>query len=76
MSSSTPSWDNTQSEMIRKYLEYFCSMKENGLEDFKDNFEKSYLRGIEERVAIYSAEAAEGLTKLKFEEGSDILKKY
>jgi len=51
-------------------------MKENGLEDFKDNFEKSYLRGIEERVAIYSAEAAEGLTKLKFEEGSDILKKY
>ena len=62
--SSQPSWDNTQSEMIRKYLEHFCAEKDGSLDDFKDDFDTAFLRAIEERVAIYSAEAGEGLTKL------------
>jgi hypothetical protein len=64
--------------MIKKYLEYFCLQKQGSLESFKDEFASSYLRGIEERVAIYSVEAGEGLTKLQIEGSSsdELLKKF
>jgi hypothetical protein len=58
------SWDGTQSELIKKYLEHFCSTKNGTLESFKEDFEQYFLRQIEERVAIYSADASEGLMKL------------
>jgi hypothetical protein len=57
-------WDTTQSDLINKYLEHFCSEKNGSLESYKEDFESYFLRAIEERVAIYSAEASEGLTKL------------
>jgi hypothetical protein len=33
------SWDGTQSELIQKYLERFCSTKNGTLESFKEDFE-------------------------------------
>jgi hypothetical protein len=75
--SASPSWDNTQTEMIRKYLEHFCQAnKDLSLESFKEDFASSFLKNIEERVAIYSAEAGEGLTKLQKEGAGDLLRKY
>lgn len=38
------SWDNTQSELIKKYLEHFCSTKNGTLESFKEDFESYFLR--------------------------------
>ena len=52
------------------------------METFKEDFEATFLKDIEERVAIYSAEAGEGLTKLAAGQptssgtGNDLLKKY
>jgi hypothetical protein len=65
--------------MVKKYLEYFCQAKNGSLEHFKDDFEATYLKDIEQRVAIYSAEAGEGVTKLiqvQPGNGNDLLKKY
>jgi hypothetical protein len=50
--------------MVKKYLEHFCQAKDGSLLTFHDDFEAGYLKDIEERVAIYSAEAGEGVTKL------------
>ena len=62
--------------MIKKYLEYFCSQKGGSLESFREDFDASYLRNIEERVAIYSVEAGEGLTKIQIDGSVDLLKKF
>ena len=50
--------------MVKKYLEHFCLKGNVSLDGFKEEFEPAYLKEIEERVAIYTAEAGEGLTKL------------
>ena len=50
--------------MIQKYLEYFCQANGGSLEAFKDDFDSKFLKEIEERIAIYSVEAGEGLTKI------------
>lgn len=70
------SWDSTQQDMIKKYLEHFCTQKGGSLESFRDDFDAAYLKNIEERVAIYSVEAGEGLTKIQTEASGDLLKKY
>jgi len=64
--------------MVKKYLEHFCQAKGGSLDSFKDDFEVSYLKDIEERVAIYSAEAGEGVTKLSAGAANNdqLLKKY
>jgi len=65
--------------MVKLYLEHFCAEKGGSLESFKDDFEPEYLKDIEERVAIYSAEAGEGLNKLTSSskgDGAALLKKY
>ena len=68
--------------MIKRYLERFCQEKKGSLEGFKEDFEAAFLKDIEERVAIYSAEAGEGLTKLAAGQstssgnGNELLKKY
>jgi hypothetical protein len=50
--------------MVKKYLEHFCQENQGSLANFKEEFEATYLKDIEERIAIYSAEAGEGVTKL------------
>ena len=62
--------------MIKKYLEYFCGQKGGSLESFREDFDAAYLRNIEERVAIYSVEAGEGLTKIQIDGSVDLLKKF
>ena len=49
-------WTSCQPEIINKYLEHFCEDKGGSLETFIDDFDKQFLKDIEERVAVFRSD--------------------
>jgi hypothetical protein len=53
---------NTVSKIIDKYMEYFCEMNKGSLQEYKENFEESFLKTFENRWKCLCSE--DGLESL------------